>query len=105
MTVPTASSRNTTPPWTAWLDSCSTLPRKVGASEANRPSREKAANPAAPAAMNSARPRSGMPRSAKRNSGRLRGLTVSGTRNKHRPATTSTARYTSNTKVVGWGAY
>ena len=32
-----------------------------------------------------------------------RGLTVSGTRNKHTPAAASTARYTSNTRTVGCG--
>src|SRR6266536_5837557 len=50
VTVPTAISRNTTAPWTAWLPSCSTPPTKVGASAENSPSSEKAANAATPAA-------------------------------------------------------
>ena len=53
VTAPTASSKNTTAPCTAWLFSCSTSPRKVGTSAVNSPSREKAANAAAPAATNS----------------------------------------------------
>src|SRR5580700_12001091 len=54
--APIARSRNTTPPCTAWLLWCSTVPRKVGASPANSPSKEKAANPARPAATNSPPP-------------------------------------------------
>ena len=69
-----------------------TLPRKVGASAENSPSREKAENAAAAAAMNSPRPRSGRLRPAKRRAGRWRGLTVSGTNSKHTPAMASTAR-------------
>ena len=69
---------------------------ELGASALNSPSREKAANTAT-AAANSPRPRCGRPRPVKRTVDRQRGLTVSGTRNKHRPAA---ARYTPNTRTV-----
>src|ERR1700722_1575263 len=105
VTVPTASSRNTTAPWTAWLPWCSTVPRKVGASAENSPSRAKAEKPAAAAAVNSPRPCAGNPSPAKRMAGRRRWRTVSGTRSRHRAAAASTPRYTSNTRVVGCGAY
>ncbi len=45
---------------------------KPGTSELNSPSRAKAAKAATPAAMNSPRPRSGMPSPAKRRAGRVR---------------------------------
>jgi hypothetical protein len=103
--VPAAKMPNTTAPATAWLCTCMMLPRKVGASALNSPSRLKAENPAAIAARNSLRPRSGRPRPAKRRAGRRRGLTVSGIMARLRAARTRTPRYTSKTKVVGWGAY
>ena len=105
VTVPAANIANTTAPATAWLLTCMMLPRKVGASALNSPSRLKAENPAAMAARNSLRPRSGRPRPVKRRAGRRRGLTVSGTMARLSAATASTPRYTSKTKVVGCGAY
>ncbi len=56
MQAATEKARKTTAPATAWLVSCSAPTRKVGTSALNSPSRENAAKPANPAAMNSAPP-------------------------------------------------
>jgi len=90
--VAAANRANTTAPPRAWPWECRTLPRKLGASALNMPSREKAANPATPAAMNSLRPAFGMPRPANRRFSFRRSPTVSGTKTRPMAAAASTAR-------------
>jgi hypothetical protein len=78
---------------------------KPGTRELNSPSRANATNAATAAAVNSPRPRSGMPSPAKRRVGRVRGCTVSGTSGRMMAAAARTARYAAKTSVVGCGAY
>jgi hypothetical protein len=85
--MPTANARKTTRPAVAWLVSCSTPLRNVGTRELNRPSRENAANPANPAAMNSDLPACGTPRPRNLRDSGARSLTVSGTTSRPSPAT------------------
>jgi hypothetical protein len=105
MQAATAKARKTTAPATAWLVSCSTPTRNVGTSALNSPSRENAAKPANPAAMNSARPACGIPRPRNLSDSAERPLTVSGTTSRPSPATATSPSWTTKGSTVGSGAY
>ena len=105
MQAATAKARKTTAPATAWLVSCSTPTRNVGTSALNSPSRENAAKPANPAAMNAARPCCGIPRPRNLRDSAERALTVSGTTSRPSPAAATSPSWTTNGSTVGSGAY
>ena len=62
-----------------------------GRQRGEQPQQGERGEPGRATAMNSLLPRSGMPRPAERRAGRRRGLTISGTTSRHKPATASTA--------------
>src|SRR3984885_11010940 len=105
MQAATAKARKTTAPATAWLVSCSTPTRNVGTSALKSPSRENAAKPAKPAAMNAARPCCGMPSPRNLRDSAERALTVSGTTSRPSPATATSPSWTTKGSTVGLGAY